>query len=341
MALTLKEIQARLKAQEETAQGGKKSYSSNEPQAFLAHWNIPDGIPLNLRFLPDGDESNDYFWKERDMINLSFNGIVGGDSRPVKVTVPCNEMWGVTNSCPVLKEVREWYKAGDKALEDRAREYWKKKSYLMQCFVGPNSAEVDDDKCPANPIRRVMLNKGLFAKVKSILLNPQIEYMPTDVEHGRDFGIIKGKQGQYANYDQSQWSFGERPLNQAERDAIETHGLFNLSDFMPKQPTADDLVAIAEMFEASVNGEAYDPARWAAHYRPAGVDKPQTTQAPVQQTAQAQAQVIPEATTTEVPWTAPAEPVQQAAPAPKQSTAAPAQKSSTADLLAKLKASKS
>lgn len=358
MALTMAEIRAKLKAQEDNASQGGGGYS-NEPQAFLAHWNIPEGVPLNLRFLPDADPENDYFWKERDMINLWFNGIKGGDQKKVKVTVPCNEMWGPVNSCPVLREVREWYKAKDPALEDMARNYWKKKSYLFQVFVGPNSCEVEGDVVPENPIRRVLLNKPLFNKVKSILLDPDLEHIPCDLDHGVDFSIIKGKQGQFASYDQSQWKRSSRPLNEAERAAIDTHGLFTLQEFMPKQPTDAELTAIAEMFEASVNGEAYDPDRWAFAYRPAGVQKPangapaapaasasaaavtqavaQPTQAPVQESAPAETGTASAAlgalmqanggTATQAAVTTPAEQVQ-----PTKAAAA----TDTASLLAQL-----
>ena len=56
--------------------------------------------------------------------------------------------------------------------------------------------------------------------------------------------------------------------------AIETHGLYDLNEFMPKRPTEDDMRIITEMFEASVDGELYDPARWGQHYKPYGLDVP-------------------------------------------------------------------
>lgn len=324
MALTMAEIRARLQAQENKGKEGGGGFS-NEPQAFLAHWNIPEGIPLNLRFLPDGG-NNDFFWKEVDRINLWFAGVKGGDQKPVKVVVPCNEMWGPINSCPVLKEVREWYKSKDPQLEALAQKYWKKKSYLFQVFVAPDSCEIEGDVMPENPIRRVMFNKPLFNKVKSILMNPKIPHLPTDVEHGRDFAIIKGKNGGgFAEYDQSQWDMYERPLNDLERAAIDKYGLFDLSEFMPKQPTEAELQAIAEMFDASVNGEQYDPARWAQFYRPAGVSAPAGGSA---------AQAAPAA--------APAQPVVQPAAAPVatpvQEAAAPAAAPVTGNAMAALAA---
>lgn len=274
MALDMSRLRAKLLEKEAAS---TQQYSQNEPNAFLAHWNIPDNVPLNLRFLPDGDTQNEYFWRERDMINLTFNGIKGKDTRPTKVVVPCNEMWGGLNSCPILRVVREWYKEKNPVLEQQAQRYWKKKSYILQCIIGPGSCDVKDDVPPENPIRRVILNKTLFNKVKSILMNPKVEHLPVDYVHGRDFGIIKSQNGGgFAEYDQSTWDMFERSLNEHEAAAIEKYGLFDLGEFIPKQPNDRELQAIEEMFEASINGEAYDPERWAEFYRPQGVQKPNT-----------------------------------------------------------------
>jgi hypothetical protein len=47
--------------------------------------------------------------------------------------------------------------------------------------------------------------------------------------------------------------------------------LFNLSDFLPKKPTDVELKVMKEMFEASVDGEAYDMDRWGQYFKPAGM----------------------------------------------------------------------
>lgn len=342
---SLAEIRALLAAEQAKQDAVKNGTFTGErqPDAFLAFWNIPENADLNLRFLPDGDQNNQYFWREREMINLEFNGVKGVHTDKVRLQVPCNEMW-VANSCPILTEIRQWYKiakeTGNEDLSKQASKYWKKKSYLFQCLIAPNSVEVKDDNAPENPIRRVLVNKDLFEKIKSILMNPDVEELPTDFEHGRDFRVIKSKNaGGFNNYDASQFKFSERPLNEDERTAIETYGLFNLSEFMPKQPTPEELIAIKEMFEASVNGEAYDPARWAAFYRPAGVQKPATGSTTDTPTS------VPAAST---PVSAPAAPVVESKPVvtetapaatPAASTeAAPKEKLSPADLVAKLKA---
>ena len=107
-------------------------------------------------------------------------------------------------------------------------------------------------------------------------MDPEFPEIPTDYEQGTDFKITKGKKGQYADYGTSNWARRERSLNQEERDAIGTHGLYNLNDFLPKKPDAAHLNAIHQMFEASVDGQLYDPERFAGFYRPWGVDAPNT-----------------------------------------------------------------
>jgi hypothetical protein len=60
---------------------------------------------------------------------------------------------------------------------------------------------------------------------------------------------------------------------------VATHGLYDLSTFLPKKPGAVELKVIKEMFEASVDGQPYDTERWGQYFRPAGVNAPAGTAA--------------------------------------------------------------
>jgi hypothetical protein len=91
---------------------------------------------------------------------------------------------------------------------------------------------------------------------------------------GVDFRITKTSKGGYADYSTSKWSRRERALDEAERAAIDKFGLFNLSDFRPKKPTDAEIKIIKELFEKSVEGEAYDLEKYGQYYRPAGVSAP-------------------------------------------------------------------
>ena len=146
-------------------------------------------------------------------------------------------------------------------------------------------------------------------------MDPEMEEMPTDYLKGVDFRITKTTKGGYADYSTSKWSRRERPLDEAERAAIDTHGLFNLGDFRPKEPTEAEVKIIGELFAKSVEGEAYDLEQYGQYFRPAGVAYQGKPQVAVP-TASAPAQPVAEAAQT-------AAPVTESAPAP-QPEAAPA-----------------
>lgn len=266
---TLAEIRAKLKAEDDRS---TNKYSGDN--TIYPHWNVEDGgDPVQLRFLPDGDESNTYFWVVRQQIKLKFAGIKGQpNSKPLIVKVPCMEMWEPTGSCPVLAEIRPWF--DDPKLSDLAHEYWKKRSYLMQGFV--HADPFNEDNAPENPIRRFIFTPQIFELIKASLIDPELEEIPTDYTSGLDFIINKTTKGKYADYTTSKWSRRETALTQDELDSIEEYGLNDLKTFLPKKPDAKHLEIIKEMFEASLDGEAYDPDRWAAYYRAPGMAAPTT-----------------------------------------------------------------
>jgi len=236
---------------------------------------MEEGQSATLRFLPDGNTKNTFFWQERAMIRLPFNGVKGEmDSKQVMVQVPCVEMWN--EACPILAEVRTWFK--DKSLEDMGRKYWKKRSYIFQGFVRENP--LNDDKSPENPIRRFIIGPQIFTTIKGALMDPELEELPTDYLRGLDFRISKGAKGGFADYNGSKWARKESALTEAEQAAVDAHGLFDLSTFLPKKPTDVELKVIKEMFEASVDGQPYDTERWGQYFRPAGVQAPAGGSAP-------------------------------------------------------------
>ena len=261
---SLAEIRARL-AQADN----KQTNQSQGDNSIYPHWNIAEGSAVVLRFLPDGNTKNTFFWQERAMIRLPFAGIKGeSESKQVQVRVPCVEMWG--EACPILAEVRTWFK--DKSLEDMGRKYWKKRDYIFQGFVRENP--IADDKTPENPIRRFIIGPQIFTSIKSALMDPELEELPTDYLRGLDFRISKGTKGGFADYSSSKWARKESALTEADQAAIEKYGLFDLSTFLPKRPTEVELNVMKEMFEASVDGQSYDTERWGQYFRPAGLSAP-------------------------------------------------------------------
>lgn len=265
---SLAEIRARI-AQQENKQQRSSGPADN---AIYPHWNMDEGTTATFRFLPDADSKNEFFWVERQIIKLPFNGVKGDpNAKQVIVQVPCMEMYG--ESCPVLAEVRPWYK--DESLKEMANKYWKKRSYIFQGFVRQNP--LGDDSTPANPVRRFIISPQIIPIIKTGLMDPEMEELPTHFVRGLDFVVRKTSKGGYADYSTSNWGRKETPLTEAEQAAVEAHGLFTLSDFLPKKPSESELRIIKEMFEASVDGAPYDTEKWGNYYRPYGVEAPSSS----------------------------------------------------------------
>jgi hypothetical protein len=328
---SLAEIRAKLKEQESRTSGNSSGGGDN---AIFPFWNMKEGETSTLRFLPDGDESNTFFWKERLMIKLPFAGIKGEtDSRPVQVQIPCMEMYGET--CDILNEVRGWFK--DASLEDMGRKYWKKRSYIFQGFV--TDSPLAEDTTPENPIRRFIIGPQIFQLIKAALMDPDMEELPTDYTAGVDFRLAKTSKGGYADYSTSNWARRERPLTDAEMAAVNTHGLFNMSDFLPKKPGEVELKVMKEMFEASVDGEAYDAERFGQYFRPAGMaartgdpNTPSTNGTATSRTEEAAPAPVAE--------TAPA-PEATPAPAAEAAPAASSSENNASDILAMIRSRQS
>lgn len=261
---TLDEIRKKLQALDNKS--SNKSNSSSDKLTF-PHWNMPEGASSIIRFLPDGNAENTFFWVEKQMIKLSFPGIKGHDEhKTVEIQVPCMEMYG--DACPILNEIRPMWK--DPTLEATARKYWKKRSFIFQGFVKQNA--VSDDVTPENPIRKFVITPQIFPLIKAALLDPELENLPTDALLGLDFVLTKTGKGGFADYTTSKWARKESSLTEEQLSAISTHGLANLTDYLPKKPTPEACAAIFDMFEASLAGDLYDPVAWSKFYKPYGFD---------------------------------------------------------------------
>jgi hypothetical protein len=102
-----------------------------------------------------------------------------------------------------------------------------------------------------------------------------------------------------------------------------------LSDFLPKKPTDVELKVMKEMFEASVDGEAYDMDRWGQYFKPAGMG--QVTGDPNKPAAKAAAAPVDDIDDEPAP-------VAKAAPAPAaEATSSDGSASRAQDILAMIR----
>jgi hypothetical protein len=263
MASTLDQIRAKLQALDT-----RKTQGSGD-KTIYTHWDIPEGTSTILRFAPDANLDNTFFWTERQLINLDFAGIKGQDEhKKVIVKVPCIEMWDGKMTCPILNEVRPWWK--DASLEATARKYWCKRTYFMQGFVKQDPMNETDS--PENPIRKFVIGPQLFAIIKAALMDPDMENSPVDYINGTDFIVSKTSKGGYADYGTSKWARKESSLSEDMMEAVDKYGLVDLATYLPKRPTPEQMAIIFDMFQDSLEGELYDPAKFSQHFKPYGFD---------------------------------------------------------------------
>jgi hypothetical protein len=340
MALNLAQIREKLAAQQASKDKGRPGAGGGD-NANYPFWNNPEGSTATLRFLPDGDSSNDFFWVERLIIKLPFSGIKGQpSSRATEVQVPCMDMWK-PGSCPINAEIRPWWKGG-KDLEDMARKYWRKKSFLFQGFVRQNPNNDDLAKAPENPIRRFVINPSVFDRIKTVFADLEVENSPVEYEKGLDFRLVKGSKGGYADYGQSAWARRESALTDEEMAAIDKHGLFNLNQYLPKKPDEAHLQAIIDMFHDSVDEKPYDPDKYAAYYKPYGLGDTEKSNGEVMDSVKTTVNIparnlnirAPKVEETEPPFEVDSKPAAKAAPAAEE----PAKKlTSPEDILAAIR----
>jgi len=275
MALSLAEMRKR--AQEEEERKNDKSKSKTKFKGDGASFpvgEIPDNTTTIFRFLPDGNTENPWFWQERQVCKLTFNGQVGGEyatDEPVEVTVPCMDMWeqpGKASICPVIMGTRHlWKDEDDTAAIDIASQYYKKRSYLYQGFVV--STAVEEEEIPENLIRRLTIYPSIHKIIKGVMTDTEIEDSPVDYLLGRDFRIIKEKKpsDKWAQYGTSKWSGKVRPLSEEENIAIQRFNLYNLSDFLGPKPDSDGVALIKAMFNDSIAGKPFDYESYGTSYR--------------------------------------------------------------------------
>lgn len=258
----------RAKLMEKANRGRSNSGSSGGDNASFPFWNIPEGSSATIRFLPDKDENNPLFWREREIIRLPFAGVVGGQyptTAEVTVTVPCIDMFG--EKCPIIQYTKAWW--NDESKKDMARRYWKKRSFITQGFVV--SSPMNEDAPPASPIRRFVINKSIYDIIYNSLMDPEMENAPTDYVGGRDFIIRKTKKDKWANYSTSSWSLKTRSLSVDELEAIEDPGLHDLKEFLGKKPDAEGRDIIEQMFHDSLDGKPFDSEHYGKYgYRAFG-----------------------------------------------------------------------
>jgi hypothetical protein len=238
---------------------------STGDNASYPFWNAKEKETVFLRFLPDGDTNNPFFWRHRQVIKLPFAGVVGESDQPVEVQVPCIKMWDDKAVCPITQKMNVLWK-GSESDQAIARIYKRHHTYIYQGFV--IQSPIEEETVPENPIRRFVINKTIHDIIEKSLHDTDLEYVPIDYENGLEFKISKEKSPgqQFAKYICS-WRQKTTPLTDEQLVAIETFGLFNLGEFLGRRPDADELAVQEAMLMDSRAGKQFDKASYGHLYR--------------------------------------------------------------------------
>lgn len=273
-------LRAKLKEKEERRTNG----GSPKNDSTYRFWDMKIGDTATVRFLPDGNDENPYFWIEKQMLPIAFPGVLGGDTnKEVVIRVPCIEMYnaitGGNRRCSILNELRPMFDLGEEETQ-LAKKYWVKRQNLFHGFVVNDTLPASDSPF----LRKFSFGNQIHKIIQGSLLDPDLEEMPTDYHNGLNFVLAKSQNGQYADYSSSKWSRKESAVSQEAQDYVDNNELPSLASYLPPEPTQEALEAQYAMFQASFDGELFDPsAPYAQHYRPYGMSvdqKPRVTTTP-------------------------------------------------------------
>lgn len=234
-----------------------------------------------FRFLPDLDEENPLgFVVENRYHELLING--------KKVKVGCLREHDKDDTyCPMCAASQRYYnELGD---EDMGKKFWRKMDYIAQGLIvhSPFDYPIKADE---NPVRLISIGPKLFKKIETAVISGDFDNSPYDLIEGTDFRIMKTKQGEYADYSNSEFA---RRSTAVSEDNLARMKLLNLRDFRYARKSVEQMEAMVEAF---VTGKAL------ADEKPASTDTPK-----------------------DVPTVAAAAPAQTSSPAPAPAAAAPAE----------------
>lgn len=282
MALSIAELRNRINAQ--------PKQSTQTESSIFSFSKLEPGDQVRIRFVADADE-NDVFWRPLCTRRLKFNSLKlangslvanqayasipafmmkKGESDPVKLL-------SISHMMP-----NELYYSNDDVINTKIKPLWdgtpegtalynrfgRTERYIFQGFVRSEGYETK--------LYRFIINKDLFNIIKGCLGDDEIDAIPSDPIHGREFILkvsektanINGTPRLVKDYSTSKWSSKETPLTEEEQAWLDANQAYVLKNFIPSRPTIEQEKVMIEMFDASYNDEPYDVAKWGKIFKP-------------------------------------------------------------------------
>ena len=249
--------------------------NSSKSSEFFNFSKLNIGDEVRIRFVKDGDENNQMFWRNRAIRTLSFDGLISEGKTytgTVYVDVPAfnlksneadttlPEEYRFTSKEDVIQEAIKNLYDEDK---DLYAKFKRKEGYLLRGFVRDGS---DDPK-----INYFVFSKQLYEPLVKFTSTEQEEAFPDypfDENNGRDFILKVSQSDGRKNYSTSDYSLKTSPLTDKEREVLAAHKDDKLYEKLPKKPTDEQLMVMAEMYAASRDGKPYDFDKWSSSFKP-------------------------------------------------------------------------
>ena len=286
MTLDLNALRAKYTA--ETAK--IKNTSNNFTATVFDFRNLKVGDSVRIRFIDD-TEPNDVFWRERRTRNLKFNSVKDTTgavlNQATYVDIPAfnkkfdEVLWSnppaeylYANDEDVIQKRIGNFWDGTDAGKELYNKFKRRKTYVMRGFL-----ESDVEGYERNKVYRFIVTEDLFNLISSFMKDTEIAYAPTDKQNGLDFIInvtgknsnINGKTQEVKDYTTSKYARKETPLTTEELNYLSNNELPPLITYVYAKPNAEQETAMVEMFEAIMNDDPYDVARWGKYYKPNNV----------------------------------------------------------------------
>lgn len=266
------------------AQQSNNQRRSDSSSNFFPFSKLKAGDAIRIRFVEDGDETNQFFWRKRATRTLKFNGAISNGQfydGEVYVDVPAFNLkvGEVDNTIPpecqfkseddVIQQLIKPLWNGTEEGEATYRKFSRKETFLYQGFVRSEGYETK--------LYRFLFTSKLNAQVQSCITDEEqiraFPNVPVDPENGRDFNLKVKLDNGRKDYSSSSWALSTSPLTDAERKFLEENDKFILRDFLPKRPTSEQLEIMAEMFNSICNDEPFNFDKWGTVFKPNNVFK--------------------------------------------------------------------
>lgn len=273
MALDINQLRAAFSKKSETSE------NSGFWDKFYPFYKMNFDETVVFRFLPDLDENNPLaFMIDNKYHELLING--------QKKRLACLKMYG--ESCPCCETSQKYYNEGD---EKMGKSFWRKIDYIAQGIIitTPFEYPVKEDE---NPVRLISIGPKLYKKIEAAIVKGDLDKEPYDMFEGYHFNINKIKQGEYADYGNSEFARKQTAIPQ---EILAKVDLYDLKKFRYGKIERDQMET---MIDAFLTGKSYEAEKKADPS--AAVAEPKETRPAaevVQQAAAAQPAAAPTAAT--------------------------------------------